>query len=52
MAKILVVYDSKSGNTEALALDVAKGGESSGNVEVTVKRRNKLNPPIFPQQTA
>jgi NAD(P)H dehydrogenase (quinone) len=38
MQKILVVFDSKSGNTEAMALAVAKGAEKAGNVEVTVKR--------------
>ena len=44
MAKILVVYDSRSGNTEALALAVAKGAESSGNVEVTVKKAEQTKP--------
>ena len=38
MAKILVIFDSKSGNTEALAIAVAKGAESAGDIEVTVKR--------------
>lgn len=38
MPKILVVYDSKSGNTETMALAVAKGAEQAGNLEVTVKR--------------
>ena len=38
MQKILVVFDSKSGNTEAMALAVAKGAEKAGDVEVTVKR--------------
>ncbi len=38
MPKILVVFDSKSGNTEAMALAVAKGAEKTGDVEVTVKR--------------
>jgi NAD(P)H dehydrogenase (quinone) len=37
MAKILVVFDSKSGNTESMALAVAKGAEKAGDVEVTVK---------------
>ncbi len=37
MAKILVVYDSKSGNTETMALAVAKGAERAG-AEVTVKK--------------
>jgi len=34
----LVVYDSKSGNTETMALAVAKGAEQAGDLEVTVKR--------------
>ena len=38
MAKILVVYDSKSGNTEAMALAVAKGAEKAGKVEAIVKK--------------
>jgi len=38
MAKILVVFDSKSGNTEAMALAVAKGAEKAGEVEATAKR--------------
>lgn len=37
MLKILVVYDSKTGNTENMALAVAKGAENSG-VEVTMKK--------------
>ena len=36
--KILVVYDSKSGNTETMAFAVAKGAEKAGDLEVTVKR--------------
>lgn len=38
MLKILVVYDSKSGNTETMALAVAKGAEQAGDIEVTVKK--------------
>jgi NAD(P)H dehydrogenase (quinone) len=38
MAKILIVFDSKSGNTETMALAVAKGAEKAGDLEVTVKR--------------
>ena len=44
MAKILVVYDSRSGNTEALASAVAKGAESTGDVEVTVKKAEQTKP--------
>ncbi|HTY75467.1 MAG TPA: flavodoxin family protein [Candidatus Nanoarchaeia archaeon] len=35
--KILVVYDSKTGHTEKMALSVARGAETAG-AEVTVKR--------------
>ena len=38
MPKILVVYDSKTGNTETMALAVAKGAEKAGDIEVTVKK--------------
>ena len=38
MPKILVIFDSKSGNTETMALAVAKGAEKAGDIEVTVKR--------------
>ncbi len=38
MPKILVVYDSKSGNTETMALAVAKGAKMRGDLEVTVKK--------------
>jgi NAD(P)H dehydrogenase (quinone) len=38
LPKILIVYDSKSGNTETMALAVAKGAEQAGDLEVTVKR--------------
>jgi NAD(P)H dehydrogenase (quinone) len=38
MAKILVVYDSKSGNTEKMAHAVAKGAQKAGKIEVTVKK--------------
>jgi NAD(P)H dehydrogenase (quinone) len=38
MVKILVVYDSKTGNTEKMAFAVAEGARQIGNVEVVVKR--------------
>jgi NAD(P)H dehydrogenase (quinone) len=38
MQKILVVFDSRSGNTETMALAVAKGAEKAGDFEVTVKK--------------
>jgi len=38
MPKILIVYDSKTGNTETMALAVAKGAEQVSGTEVTVKK--------------
>jgi len=38
MAKILVVYDSKTGNTEKMALAVAKGAKQVARVNVDVKK--------------
>jgi NAD(P)H dehydrogenase (quinone) len=38
MPKVLIVYDSKTGNTEAMALAVSKGAEQISGVEVTVKK--------------
>jgi NAD(P)H dehydrogenase (quinone) len=38
MAKVLIVYDSKTGNTETMALAVAKGAEQIRGTEVTVKK--------------
>jgi NAD(P)H dehydrogenase (quinone) len=38
MPKVLIVYDSKSGNTETMALAVAKGAEQRSGIEVLVKK--------------
>jgi NAD(P)H dehydrogenase (quinone) len=38
MAKILVVYDSKTGNTEKMAFAVAEGVKQTKGVKVIVKR--------------
>jgi NAD(P)H dehydrogenase (quinone) len=38
MAKILIVYDSRTGNTEKMALAVTEGANKVRNVEVTVKK--------------
>jgi NAD(P)H dehydrogenase (quinone) len=38
LVKVLVVYDSKTGNTEKLALAVAKGAEQASGVTVMVKK--------------
>lgn len=37
MVKVLVLYDSHSGNTQKMAAAVAQGAESQPNVEVTLK---------------
>jgi multimeric flavodoxin WrbA len=44
MLKVLVVYDSKTGNTEKMALAVAKGAEQVSDVEVTMKKVEKTSP--------
>jgi len=41
MAKVLIVYDSKTGNTETMALAVAKGAERVSGTEVTVKKADQ-----------
>jgi len=38
MAKIIIVYDSKTGNTEKMAQAVAEGAKQIDNVEVLVKK--------------
>jgi NAD(P)H dehydrogenase (quinone) len=38
MAKILVVYDSKSGNTEKMAYAVARGAQKTGRIETIIKK--------------
>jgi NAD(P)H dehydrogenase (quinone) len=38
MAKVLVVYDSRTGNTEKMAFAVAEGARQIEGVEVTVKK--------------
>ena len=38
MAKILIVYDSKTGNTEKMAFAVAEGAKQVEGVEVAVKK--------------
>jgi NAD(P)H dehydrogenase (quinone) len=38
MVKVLVVYDSKTGNTEKMAFAVAEGAKQIGNIEVVVKK--------------
>ncbi len=43
MAKVLIVYDSNSGNTEKMALAVAKGVEKE-DLEVIVKKAAETKP--------
>ena len=38
MARVLVVYDSVSGNTEKMAFAVAEGARQVENTEVAVKK--------------
>jgi NAD(P)H dehydrogenase (quinone) len=44
LVKVLVVYDSRTGRTEKMALAVAKGAEQAGGVEVTVKKAEQTSP--------
>ncbi len=46
--KILIVYDSRSGNTEAMAYAVAEGVESEG-VDVEVKRVDEASVDELPE---
>jgi NAD(P)H dehydrogenase (quinone) len=41
MARILIVYDSRTGNTEKMALAVAEGVRRVKDVEVTLRRSVK-----------
>jgi NAD(P)H dehydrogenase (quinone) len=43
MAKILIVYDSKTGNTEKMAVAVAEGAKQAGGVEVAVKKVDRTS---------
>jgi len=43
MAKILVVYDSKTGNTEKMAFAVAEGAKQVKGTDVTVKKVNETS---------
>jgi NAD(P)H dehydrogenase (quinone) len=43
MVKMLVVYDSKTGNTEKMAFAVAEGAKQIKGVKVTVKRVEKTS---------
>jgi len=43
MAKILVVYDSKTGNTEKMAFAVAEGAKQVKGVKAKIKKADKTN---------
>jgi NAD(P)H dehydrogenase (quinone) len=43
MAKILVVYDSRSGHTEKMAFAVAEGAKQISRVEVVVKKVDRTS---------
>ena len=43
MAKVLVVYDSKTGNTEKMAFAVAEGAKQVDGVEVVVKKADQTD---------
>jgi len=42
MVKILIIYDSKTGNTEQMAYAIAEGAKQVEGVEVTVKRVDEV----------
>lgn len=44
MVKILVIYDSRTGNTEKLAHAVANGARKIPGVEVILKRARDITP--------
>ena len=43
MVKVVVVYDSKSGNTESMAQAVAKGSRSVPQADVALKKVDQTN---------
>jgi NAD(P)H dehydrogenase (quinone) len=43
MAKVLIVYDSNSGNTEKMAFAVAEGAKQVQGADVTVKKVDKAS---------
>ena len=43
MAKILVIFDSRTGNTEKMAFAVAEGARQINGVEVAVKKADQTN---------
>lgn len=43
MAKILIIYDSKTGHTKKMAMAVAQGAKEVKGVKVEVKKADKVN---------
>ena len=43
MAKILIVYDSKTGNTEKMAFAVAKGAKQVRGIDVEVRKASQTS---------
>ena len=43
MAKILIVYDSKTGNTEKMAYAVAEGARQVNGIEVIIKKADQTS---------
>ena len=43
MAKILVIYDSRTGNTEKMAFAVAEGARQISGVKVAAKKADQTN---------
>jgi NAD(P)H dehydrogenase (quinone) len=43
MAKVLIVYDSKTGNTEKMAFAVAEGAKHVSGVEVVLKKTDQTS---------
>jgi NAD(P)H dehydrogenase (quinone) len=44
MARMLIAYYSRSGNTEKMAMEVATGAREAGGVEVVVRRIEQVSP--------
>lgn len=47
MVRVLVVYDSRTGNTEKLAEAVAKGARKVSGVEVVLKKAKDVTPTMY-----
>jgi NAD(P)H dehydrogenase (quinone) len=52
MAKILIIYDSRTGNTEKMARAVAKGARQIKDTKVNVKKVEETTVPDLPKADA